>query len=189
VNTERTRTMPLGVVVRRLPGVTKWQKFSWRPVSVLPGAGPADWAVLRKEGEAVEYHAATVPLELHRADTEAYLTALSDKVPSVYVVLRPAEEIESEMPLEVALVTASAYEGQDYADSSEVQVEKIPMPPGLIAWIRDFVETHHEEEIFIKRKRDKKRIDLVEDGIGDPRIKQLSDVYRSPGRKPKDTLQ
>lgn len=189
MNKERTRSMPVGVVVRRLPGVTKWQKWSWRPVSVLPGAGPANWVMLREEGEAVEYHAATVGLELHRADTEAYLTALSDKVPSVYVVMRPADEVEREMPLEVMLVTASAYEGQDYADSSEVQVEKIPMPPGLIAWVRDFVELHHEDEIFIKRKRDKTRIDLEEDGVGDPRIRQLSDVYRAPGRKLKDTLQ
>jgi len=182
-------TMPVGVVVRRLPGVTKWQKWSWRPVSVLPGAGPADWTVLREEGDAVEYHAATLPLELHRADTEAYLAALSDRVPSVYVVLRPTDEVDRDVPLEVMLVTASAYEGQDYADSSEVQVEKIPMPPGLVAWVRDFVAMHHEEEIFIKRKRDKSRIDLVEDGIGDPRIRQMSDVYRSPGRKRKDTLQ
>ena len=186
---ERTRSIPVGVVVRRLPGVTRWQKWSWQPVSVLPGAGDADWKVMREEGEAVEYHAATVPLELHRADTEAYLTALSDKVPSVYVVMRPAEEVRDGMPLDVMLVTASAYEGQDYADTSEVMVEKIPMPPGLIAWIREFVEAHHEDEIFIKRKRDKKRIDLQEDGRGDPRIRQMSDVYRSPAGKRKETLQ
>jgi hypothetical protein len=86
-------------------------------------------------------------------------------------------------------VTASAYEGQDYADTSEVLVEKVPMPPGLIAWVREFAEANHEEEIFIKRKRDKKRIDLIEEGVGDPRIRQLTDVYRSPRRKPKDVLQ
>ena len=186
---ERTRTMPVGVVVRRLPGVTRWQKWSWRPVSLLPGAAPADWSVLREEGNAVEYHAATLSLELHRADIEAYLTALSDRIPSLYVVMRPAEETESDVPMDVMLLTASAYEGQDYADASDVMVEKVPMPPGLIAWIREFVDAHHEEEVFIKRKRDKKRIDLVEDGVGDPRIRQLSDVYRAPNRKPKDTLQ
>ncbi|MCV0424578.1 MAG: DUF3305 domain-containing protein [Roseibium sp.] len=181
--------MPVGVVVRRLPGVTRWQKWSWRPVSLLPGAGPADWTVLREEGDAIEYHAATLSLELHRADTEAYLTALSDKVPSLYVVMRPAEETEHDVPMDVMLLTASAYEGQDYADASDVMVEKVPMPAGLIAWIREFVEAHHEDEVFIKRKRDKKRIDLIEDGVGDPRIQQLSDVYRAPNRKPKNTLQ
>lgn len=189
MTSERIRTMPVGVVVRRLPGVTRWQKWSWRPVSLLPGAGEADWIMLRQEGEAVEYHAATLSLDLHRADTEAYLTALSDKVPSLYVVMRPAEEAERDVPMEVLLLTASAYEGQDYADASDVQVEKVPMPPGLIAWIRDFVDQHHEEEIFIKRRRDKTRIDLKEDGIGDARIRQTADVYRAPGSKAKDRLQ
>lgn len=186
---ERTRSMPVGVVVRRLPGVTRWQKWSWRPVSLLPGAKAADWEVMRQEGDAVEYHAATLNLELYRTDTEAYLTALSDKVPSIYVIMRPADEVDRDVPMDVMLLTASAYEGQDYADTSDVMVEKVPMPPGLIAWVRDFVELHHEDEIFIKRKRDKKRIDLKEDGIGDARIRQISDVYRAPRRKPKDTLQ
>ena len=51
------------------------------------------------------------------------------------------------------------------------------MPVGLIAWVRDFIENHHVEEAFVKRKRDKKRVDIQQDGIGDPRIEQISDVY------------
>lgn len=188
MNNERTRSMPVGIVVRRLPGVTRWQKWSWRVTALLPGAGPADWAVLRKEGDAVEYHAATLSLELHRTETEAYLIAISDRVPSAYVVMRSAPELESKVPLEMLLLTASAHEGLDYADSSEVIVEKVPMPNGLVAWIQDFVNQHHQEEIFYKRQRDEARIDLEEDGIGDPRIRQLSDVYRAPGTK-KDTIQ
>ncbi|MTI06468.1 DUF3305 domain-containing protein [Roseibium denhamense] len=181
--------MPIGVVVRKVRGVTRWQKWSWRPVSVLPGARPANWDVLRTEGDAVEYHAATLSLELHRTDTEAYLAALADRTPSIYVIMRPSDEIESDVPLDVMLVTASAFEGQDYADTSDVMVEKVPMPPGLIAWVQDFCDRHHEDEIFTKRRRDKKRVDLEEDGIGDPRIRQLSDVYRSPVRTSKDVLQ
>ncbi len=56
------------------------------------------------------------------------------------------------------------------------------MPEGLVAWVRDFVLKHHEHEEFIKRRRDKKRVDLNEDGKGDPRIRQTSDVYRAPKR-------
>jgi hypothetical protein len=54
------------------------------------------------------------------------------------------------------------------------------MPEGLVAWVRDFALSHHEDEEFKKRRRDKKRIDKVEDGIGDERISQMADVYRSP---------
>lgn len=179
-------TIPLGIVLRKAPGVTAWVPWSWTAVAVLPGAGPADWREMRREGEAIEYHAATLHLELHGAETEAYLHGLTAEIPSVYVVMR---ESLGEEPLDVLLVTASPYEAQDYTDSGEEIVEKVPMPAGLIAWVSAFVEAHHEDEVFVKRRRDKKRTDLVEDGVGDPRIAQVTDVYRSPTLLKKGRLQ
>jgi len=177
---QKSISMPLGIVIRRVPGVTRWARHVWKAVAVLPGAGKADWKELRRDEDAVEYHAATLPLELFRTDTEAYLHGLSAKVPAIYVVMRSSE---NEHPLEVTLATASPYEAQDYADTGEELVEKVPMPDGLIAWIRDYVELHHEDEVFVKRRRDKTRVDLKEDGIGDARIRQTSDVYRAPVSK------
>ncbi len=174
----RHASLPLGIVIRRKPGVTRWARWTWSPVAVLPGAPPADWALLRQEGDAREYHAATLPLTLWAAETEAYVVTLSDKVPSVYVVMRQSERADA--PLDVVLVTASAFEAQDYTDNGEDIVEKIPMPPGLLAWVWEFVEAHHVEEEFVKRRRDRLRVDRVEDGKGDPRIAQMSDVYRAP---------
>ena len=71
-------------------------------------------------------------------------------------------------------------EVEEGAEGEEV-VEKVQMPDGVVAWVRDFVKAHHVEETFIKRKRDKKRVDLREDGKGDSRIRQAADVYRAPG--------
>jgi len=176
------QSLPLGVVVRRAPGVTRWAKFAWTVSSVLPGAAAADWKVLRTEGDVTEFHAATLPLTLYVSDAEAYAHELMARNPSVYVVLRQNEHT-SDLPWSVALVTASPYEAQDYCDSAEELVEKIPMPEGLHGWIADFVDTHYEEEAFVKRRRDKTRTDRVEDGIGDARIRQASDVYRAPRRK------
>ncbi len=96
--------MPLGVVVRKTPGVTRWARWNWTAVAVLPGAAPAHWTELRREEDAVEYHAATLPLTLWSSDTEAYLTNLSDLVPSIYVVLR--DDAEDGSPLDAVLVTA-----------------------------------------------------------------------------------
>ena len=175
---EKSITMPLGIVIRKSPGVTRWAKWSWKAVAVLPGAGDADWVELRREGETVEYHAATCPLELHYTQAEAYMAGLTDGVPSVYVIMRDGDE-----GLEVLLVTASPFEAQDYQDSGEELVEKVPMPEGLVAWVRDYTLAHHEDEEFIKRRRDKKRIDRNEDGKGDARIRQVADVYRSPTSK------
>lgn len=176
-NPNAYRTMPVGVVLRRTPGVTRWAKWAWSASAVLPGAADVAWKEMRREGEAVEYHAATLPLELHGADTEAYLACLNADIPSLYVVLRRSE---GEHPFEVLHVTASPFEAQDYTDSGEEQVEKVPMPHGLVAWVRDFIEAFHAEEDFVKRRRDRTRVDLQQDGVGDPRVGKAADIYASP---------
>ncbi|WP_101068686.1 DUF3305 domain-containing protein [Roseovarius salinarum] len=179
--------MPVGIVVQRSPGVTAWAAWSWKAVAVLPGAGSADWRVLREEGDRVMYHAATPELELHAAETEAYIHGLCAETPSVYAVLRETED--RGRPFDVVLVTASPYEAQDYADSGEEVVEKIPMPASLVDWVRRFAEAHHEEEVFTKRRRDEVDVDKAQDGIGDPRIDQMRDVYRAPRQFRKGRLQ
>tara|TARA_R110000787_G_scaffold58312_3_gene133017 strand:- start:1166 stop:1732 length:567 start_codon:yes stop_codon:yes gene_type:complete len=171
------QSMPVGVVLRKSPGVTKWAKFVWRAVCVLPGAAPADWKLLRTEGDVSEFHAATVPLTLYRSDTEAYAHSLAANVPCLYVICRETQE--TERPLDIVTVTASPYEAQDYSDNGEDIVEKVMIPPQVLAWISAYLDEHHEEEAFIKRRRDKYR-EHEQDGIGDARISQTTDVYRAP---------
>jgi Protein of unknown function (DUF3305) len=183
----RFEQMPVGIVLRRVPGVTQWAAWSWKATGVLPGAADASWRVLRTEGDMTEYHATTLPVELHGAETEAYLHGLAAQEPALYVVMR--ESVRADEPLDIVLITASPYEAQDYADSGEEIIEKIAMPAAVMAWVLDFVETHHREEIFKKRKRDKKDIGLVEDGVGDARITQMADVYRAPSQAKKERLQ
>lgn len=186
-HSEKFETMPMGVVLRRTPGVTRWAAWAWRVSDVLPGAADASWTLLRQEGESSEFHAATPHVELHGAETDAYLHGLHAQVPCLYVVMRETED--SDRPFEIVLVTASPYEAQDYADNGEDVVEKIAMPEVVLAWVRDFVTRHHKEETFKKRKRDKKDITLVSDGVGDARIRQMVDVYRSPVQAKKERLQ
>ena len=73
------QTIPLGVVVRRTPGVTRWAKYAWQVSAVLPGAADADWKVLRTEGDVTEFHAAMVGHGVVAGDhagSEAQLYAL-----------------------------------------------------------------------------------------------------------------
>ena len=174
----RSDAMPIGVVLRRSPGATRWAKWAWSVSALLPGAGPADGRLIRSEGETEERHAATALLELHRTDTEAYLVGLSNEPPLIWVVLR--KEDLGEAP-EVHCVTASPFEAQDYSDSDEEQVEAVPAPPALIGWISAFVEAHHRDTPFRKRRRDRVQTELKQDGIGDPRVRQAADIYRAPG--------
>lgn len=171
--------MNVGVILRRTPGVTRWAKWAWQATGILPGAGPADWHELRREGDVIEYHVGTQPLTLWAAETEAYVAGLAEARPCIYAILRPRP---GDRPYTLDVVTASPFEAQDYADNGEDLVEKLPMTPALEAWVRDFVEAHHHDEAFVKRRRDRARTDLQEDGRGDPRIRQMSDVYRAPAR-------
>ena len=136
--------------------------------------------MLRQEGDVTDFHAATVSLELHRAEVESYRISLMMSPPSVFVVLNKGEDAGNEHGIDVQLVTASADQGQNYQDSGEVIVQPVEMPDSLVAAIRSFCDAHYQETPFVKRKRDRQRVDLVEDGIGDPRIRQAADVYRSP---------
>jgi len=179
VTSPRSIMMPVGVVLRQAPGATRWAKWIWSVSGLLPGAGSGNWQILRSEGDTTEYHAATVPMTLYRTDTEAYLTSLNGVPPSLFVILRRTQDDINGRP-DVLTVTASAYEAQDYADNGEDIVERVPMPDGLRAWVGQFVQENHSEEVFIKRKRRDFLIQEKVDGIGDSRVRQPADVFRVP---------
>ncbi len=181
------RELPVGAVVRRSPGVTRWAREVWKPVAVIPGAPDAFWKELVRDGEVVDYHAATVTMELFRADVEGYLVSLNMAVPSVWIIMDRDESRKSPSGWFVSAITASAFEAQGALDSGESIVEPVPVPESLAAWIKEFVDLHYIEEPFKKRRRDKHRTDQIEDGKGDARISQESDVFRAPSnsRKPR----
>lgn len=181
------RELPVGAVVRRSPGVTRWAREVWKPVAVIPGAPDAFWKELVREGEVVDFHAATVTMELFRADVEGYLVSLNMAVPSVWIIMDRDESRKSPSGWFVSAITASAFEAQGALDSGESIVEPVPVPESLAAWIKEFVDLHYIEEPFKKRQRDKHRTDSIEDGKGDARIHQESDVFRAPSnsRKPR----
>jgi hypothetical protein len=152
---ERRLTMPLGVVVERRELDNRWQRFAWKPVAVIPGAPPIEaWRELARGDRFVRWHAATLPLELHRTETGAYRVNLSGRSPAIYVVLRRVQPSEKTAGNDMApfLVTASPYEAEGYLEGEDV-VEATPMSEGLIAWLQAFVQRHHVDEPFVKRKR------------------------------------
>jgi hypothetical protein len=151
----REISMPLGIVVEKRRIEHRWASHVWRPVAVLPGAGPIDdWRLLKSENGTDTFQVATLPLILHRKETEAYLANLTNEPPSIYVVLRDDSDADPEAPeIRAVHATASPYEAQDFLDSGEDIVEPVPMPPGVIAWVREFTERHHVEVAFKKRKR------------------------------------
>ena len=169
--------MPLGVVIERREMDNPWQKLAWLPVAVIPGAGEVeDWTELERGKGYVRFHAATLPLELFRKETEAYRYNLSNDPPRIYVVVREEEDGDDEHNMRPFLVTASPYEAQDYLDSGEEIVEGVTMPEGVVAWVQAFVDRHHEDEPFRKRRR--RRHDDDAEGEAAPGDEQLTPEQR-----------
>lgn len=144
--------LPLGVVVERRRSSHPWADVIWKPVSVyLEGATRRPpWTVLVEGDGVTRYHAGTVDLVLHRKETEALRLNLMLEHPEIYVVL---QQDSGAFPWVPHLVTASSYESQDWEDPGDQIVEKVAMPEAVAAFISAFVEVHHVEVPFRKRKR------------------------------------
>ena len=150
---ERMVTLPVGVIVERREIDNPWQKWRWRPVAVLTGTAPATAGTELEHGPGfTRYFAGTLTLELHRKETEAYKRNLSNAPPSLYVALRADSACIGDLAYRPVAVTASPYLAEDLLDGDDI-VEALPMPEGLIAWTQDFIDRHHVDEPFVKRKR------------------------------------
>src|SRR5262249_43615969 len=149
---EHASTLPVAIIIERRKIDHPWQSHRWQVVDILPGAPQTPVWTQLAAGEGWErYHAGIVELALYRHETDSYKYNLESSNPSVYVVLRPANDEHG-----IALFTAvvGAGEAHAYADTNQDIVEAVPMPAAVRDWMTVFVETHHVEQPQFKRKRD-----------------------------------
>lgn len=144
-------TATVGVVVERRPASSPWRRWRWRAIEVVPGLAAPEWRLLLETDGMARFAAGGLHLELHRKATADYKAALSSSPPQLYAVLRPAEQ--EPVPYDPFLVTASPWEAQAYQDSGEDLIEAVPMPEPLVGWIEAFVDEHHVDQPFFKRRR------------------------------------
>ena len=140
----------LGVVLERRAIDNPWRRHDWRAVAVVPGAaGFTEWQEMARGAQWTRFYAANLPLTLYRKETEGYRVNLSQPNPSLYVVLRGIDE-ERPTPF---LVTVCPYEAADYEVSGDERADKVPLPSEILALVGHFIDAHHTEEKFTKRKR------------------------------------
>lgn len=157
-------SIQVGVVIAREDVDSQWEDYTWRPVGVLHGEPELEpWQELRQGPGWVHFYAGTYTIDLFRKETEEYIFNLDGREPVIYVVLsepdHEGEEEGSECPYVVHLVTASPYEAADYLDSGDQVIEPVAMPQSLFALIKEFIDEHHVEQKFKKRKRDEVKIE------------------------------
>lgn len=134
------------VTVSRKP-VTRWARRGFAPHDVLPDVPATEPGTrLSPQGDVETYYAGDFALTLHSGETAHYRDNLAAR-PSIWVSMKP------DSATGVVIVTADPYEGEALAGDIGFVVEALPMPLAIRDWIAAFIETHHVEHVFEKRKR------------------------------------
>ena len=185
------------LIIERQSIDNKWQSHRWVihdlvPLEISTGDGlpPSNDVHFQRlhqpsnndAGDAL--FTAEASLDLHRAEAEAYAENLASSEPAIYAVLRHNEDedcsVDDEIDIHLAEISLSPYNIQDYEDCGEDQVEKLPLQGPIADFVKEFVEIHFKPEPFIKRKRDKARVDRDQLGGADPRLRRDGDMFQVP---------
>jgi hypothetical protein len=146
-------TIPVGVVVERTKGTSAWVDYLWRASAVLAGVPDTPlWSKLSDDGERATFYAGAATIELHRTETTNYRANLATGTPLLWVVLR---KTDSEPPYKVFAVLADPAEGEAMTEAGNDLVETVAMPEPVQEALGRFIEAHHVEREFVKRKRDR----------------------------------
>lgn len=154
------RELIVGLVIERLEPSSQWGEPIWLPVQVLDGVPDAPaWTVLEQKPDRVRYFAGAFVLHLYSTDTAFYRDNLLTGRPQLWVVMQPDAAAQR---VEIVTVTADPTEGEGFTQTGTSVVEVVDMPPGAAGEIAAFVEQHHVERVFEKRKRDKRQPKVLE---------------------------
>jgi hypothetical protein len=145
--------LTIGVVVERRALDNPWVDHVWLPSSILPDAPPVEpWTVLIDHGAVREVYAGPHVISFFSTDTTNYRDNLASGAPKIWVSLRRRD---GEPPVSVLGVTADPAEGEAFTEAGDDIVEALAMPSEIAVRLAAFVEAHHVEREFLKRRRDR----------------------------------
>jgi hypothetical protein len=143
----------VGVVVERRTLKNPWVDHVWVPVAVLVGApAAAPWTELHATAGMTRYYAGRMDLEFFRSDTTMYRENLRSPRPSLWVALRPTDAPPG---VTLHMVTIDPADAESLTGTGTDIIEAVPMPVEIQQKLAAFVEAHHVERPFVKRKRDR----------------------------------
>ena len=146
-------TAEVGVVLERRTLDNPWIDHAWVPVAVLLGAPAATpWTVLEQTAKLVRYYAGTFEIEFFGTDTTMYRENLRSQRPSLWIALRHTDAAPGVV---VRLVTADSSEAEALTATATDIIEAVPMPVEIQQRLAAFIDAHHVERPFVKRKRDR----------------------------------
>lgn len=144
-------TFRVGVIVERKPSSSPWTDYAWRVAAIVPEApGTRDGHILGREGGVALIYAGSAEIEFHRVETGNYRDNLATGRANLWVMLARSSE---EPGIRLVSVTADPAEGEAMTEAGDILVEVAAMPRDIAERLALFVETHHVERVFTKRKR------------------------------------
>ncbi|MDA1117400.1 MAG: DUF3305 domain-containing protein [Proteobacteria bacterium] len=136
-----TPSVLVAVVMQRRVLQHRWQSEVWEAVGVLaPYDAPGGPRAIVEGENASQWLHPGLRLRLYRDDAEGYYMNISTSDPRITVLWRM--EDDRAVP---QFVTASYYEASAWMDSGE-QVDAVPMPPEIVAWVGEFVRDNYRPE-------------------------------------------
>lgn len=146
-------SIAVGVIVEKRKAASAWIDHTWSPVAVLPGLPEAaSMTLIETLPDGERYYLGAARVTLASVDTANYRDNMMSGAPKLWVAMR---EDHPEAGLVLVAVTADPAEGEAHTETGTNIVDTVPMVPEIAHFVAQFVDTHHVEREFFKRKRDR----------------------------------
>lgn len=134
-------SIPVAVIMQRRALQNRWQSEAWAPFGiVLNHVGGGQPQLLVEEGGIAQWLHPGFDLKLFRDEGEGYYLNVSSDEPRIFVMWRMEDELA--VP---KFITVSYNEAGRLLDAGE-QVDTVPMPPEVMAWVGGYVEDNYRPE-------------------------------------------
>jgi Protein of unknown function (DUF3305) len=145
----------VAVQIERQHQPNVWEDWRFRIVEVLLDEGQFGSAPrqLRDDGRTATFLHPGLPVKLHRDEAEGYYLNLSSGTPVWFVMWRKSGGEDGKTPPTATplFVTLSYHEAGRLLDAQE-QVDNLPLPADLCAWLQAYTDEHHKPEPRKRRK-------------------------------------
>jgi hypothetical protein len=130
----------VAVIMQRRAIESRWQREAWDAAGVLPDYPAGEPRVLVHRPDLTQVLHPGFAIVLQRSEAEGYFHNVSARQPYVFVLWRM--ENDRAVP---HYVTVSYDEASRWMDGG-AQVDPVPMPAEMRAWLRAFVEANYRPE-------------------------------------------
>ena len=154
-------SIPVAIVMQRRDLHNRWQSEAWEPLGVvLNHVSGGEPSRLVEEGGITQWLFPGFELRLFRDETEGYYLNVSSNEPRIFVMWRMDAGLAVPQ-----FVTVSYNEAGRLMDGGE-QVDTVPMPAEVMAWVGGYVEEHYRPER--KRRNRPQSFQSPKDRAGKP---------------------